>query len=115
MIKTILTILIALCLVACNKNAVQPVSGTIGGLPALTLYGSSKAPSDYMFLSTSQKKISYNGVIFSYTYATGTTIFLLTSGTGAGKCTLDTLATKTTLTIDTTYGYTFGSTVYTAM
>ena len=112
--RIFLIFIIAFVCSGCNKNNTQVVSGTIGGKPAITLYGSSKAPADYLFLSTAQKEISYNGQVLSYVYGPSKTIFLIRAGATAGKCTLDTAALPIELYIDTTFSITFGSPTYTA-
>jgi hypothetical protein len=111
--KIIAALLLTVTCLSCSKS-VPTQNGTINGLPALTLYGSSKQPADYLFISTPQKKVSYNGQVLSYTNAAGNDIFLTISGSSIARCTFDTIPKPDVLTIDTTYGFTFGSKIYTA-
>ena len=109
----VVSVITACFYIACKKN-IPIENGTIDGLPAITLYGSSNAPTDYLFISTSQKKISYNGNIFNYNYGPGKTIFCYSNYSPAATASLDTSVPRMTLTIDTSYGFTFLSTIYTA-
>ena len=92
------------------------VSGTVNGIPAITLYGSSNKPADYIFLSSdsTQKAMSYNGEYLTYVYtsAASTSIFILKSSTAVARAELIKTSSKTTLTIDTAFGFNFASTQY---
>lgn len=117
MMKTIAsaTIAVIACfLFSCSKGRIQTVSGTIDGKPAITLYGNSNKAADYIFLSadSSVKEMTYNGILLTYTSATPPGIFLLKASVAIGRGSLTTVGAHTTLTIDTTYGFTFGSKQY---
>jgi hypothetical protein len=112
----LLCIILATCCIACSKkNAIAPVHGTINGKPAITLYGSSNKPTDYVLLDTaiSDRKLSYDGIVFTYVYISDTNIFIMGSGTPAARGALTTIGPKTNLTITAAYTITFGSTEYT--
>jgi len=99
---------------SCKKKGVAPVNGTIDGKPALTLYGSSGKPTDYLFIDTvaADKKISYNGVVFTYIYNAATTnIYLINGGIPAADGTLS-IGTNVVLTVNVSYSITFGSSLY---
>jgi len=113
---TILIVFGAIYFTACSKsNKVQQVSGTINGSPALTLYGSSGNPSDYILLNTNtaDKDLSYNGVLYSYITFTGNAISIIVSPNDAVNGTLTTTGSKTILTIVPTTTI-FTSTQYTS-
>ncbi len=103
------------CVFSCSKsNKAQNVSGTINGKPAVTLYGSSNKPADYIFISADPavKEMSYNGVGLTYANATSPEIFIIEGSVAVAKGRLDTISSVVTLTIDTTYGFNFGSNEY---
>ena len=118
--KAKLVIVIAVflsCFFSCSKkDKVEVVSGTVNGLPAVTLYGNSNKPTDYIFLSSdsAQKEMSYNGLLLTYakTGASTTGIFILNNHLAVAKAELGTVGSKTVLTIDTAYGIDFGSISY---
>jgi len=105
------------CISSCSKkDKVALVSGTVNGTPAITLYGNSKKPTDYIFLSndSTQKEMSYNGVFLTYakTGSSSTGIFILNAHVAVAKAELGLVGSKTVLTIDTAYGINLGSTQY---
>ncbi len=99
-----------------KKDKVELVSGTVNGIPAITLYGNSNKPTDYIFLSTdsTQKEMSYNGVLLTYanTGSSSTGIFILNNHIAVAKAELALAGSKTVLTIDTAYGINLGSSQY---
>ena len=100
---------------SCSKsNKAQNVSGTINGKPALTLYGSSNKPTDYLFISTdpTTKEMSYNGIVLTYSSTTPPGIFIIDGSVAIAKARLEASSTATMLTIDTAYGFSFGSKEY---
>ena len=104
---------------SCSKtNQIPPVNGVISGKPAVTLYGSSLEPTDYMFIDTvaADKKISYNGNVFTYVYnnTASSNIYFLNSGVPAADATLSLTGPGIVLTIVATYSNTFGSAQYTS-
>ncbi len=116
---TLVIVLVFLCcfFFSCSKKAkVEQVSGSVNGIPAITLYGNSNKPTDYIFLSsdTTQKEMSYNGVLLAYTKtgSTSTGIFILNNHIAGAKAELGWVGSKTVLTIDTAYGINFASTQY---
>ena len=116
-IATILCVLSPVFFTACSKsNEIPTVSGTINGVPALTLYGSSGKPTDYVLLSmTTDKQISYQGNVYSYSNITSSNdIFITISTIYLVKGTLTTANSKTQLVIVTSPQTTFGSTLYTS-
>ena len=117
-IAVILFSLLAVSVISCSKkNKVELVSGTVDGLPAITLYGNSNKVADYIFLSSdsAHKEMSYNGVILTYVSGSPSpSIFILKSSVAIAKGRLTASGTKTALTIDTTYGFSFGSNLYTS-
>ncbi len=94
----------------------ETVSGTVNGKPAITLYGNSGKPADYIFIGSdaAQKELSYSGVYLTYanTSALSESIFILNSSVAVARAELVTTGSKTTLTIDTAYGFSFGSKKY---
>lgn len=115
-IKTLYIIIcIILAATACKKkNVIVPVIGTIGGNPAVSLYGTSNKATDYMLIDTAaaDKKISYDGNVFSYLYNTDTTIYLIEGSTPAAQAGLSITATNIVVTIKASFTRTFGSTQY---
>jgi len=110
---TFAILLVTTCLCfSCSKYKIQPVGGTINGMPAITLYGSSAKPTDYIFISKAAKEMAYNGNTLTYTYTSSTTIFMSDANGAVARAILDTANNKILLTIDTTYGYTFASSLY---
>ena len=99
-----------------EKNNI--VTGTIGGTAATTLYGNSGKSADYLFLSNNPtiNEISYNENIYYYFYLSNqkNTLFLTSRGIAVAKVELDTINTKIIFKIDTAYGMSFGSTLYTS-
>ena len=64
----------------CKKaNEIPTVSGTINGVPAVTLYGSSGNATDYIFIvfssSSTHKLLCYQGINYVYGNTTSSTIF----------------------------------------
>ncbi len=117
--RRFIVIAIAVCVASCSKNnTIPPVSGTINGVPAITLYGSSNQPADYLFLSSvaTDKELSYNGRVYPYLYLTtsDTELFVMSANRALVKGSLVTTGTITVFTIDTSYTPTFGSTKYTS-
>jgi len=118
--KRIITILFAIGAVyfaACSKsNAVQTVSGTINGVPALTLYGSSGEPADYVLLSTTpaDKDMNYNGNTYYYYTSPDNHIFIEVAPTNVVSSTLVTTGSKTVLSISASTVPFFASTQYTS-
>lgn len=111
---SLLLVLLVLVGASCSKsNKAQNVSGTINGKPALTLYGSSNKPADYLLLGedSTARQMSYNGIVLTYSSTTPPAIFMLNGGLAIAKGTLVT-GSSTTLTIDTSYGFSFGSKEY---
>ncbi len=107
------------CISSCSKkDKVEVVSGTVNGLAAITLYGNSNKPADYIFLSSdsTQKEMSYNGLLLTYANAgsSSTSIFILNAHVAVAKAELGMVGSKTVLTINTAYGLNFGSTQYTS-
>jgi len=109
-------VLVCACSVfSCSKsNKAQNVSGTINGKPAITLYGSSNKPADYLFISADPavKEISYNGVVLTYASTIPPGIFIIEGSVAVAKASLEAGSATTTLTIDTAYGFSFGSKQY---
>jgi hypothetical protein len=112
----VFTIFCVFFLSCSKKDKVELVSGTVNGVAAITLYGTSNKPADYIFLSSdsTQKEMSYNGVLLTYvkTGATSTGIFILLNHIAAAKADLGLVGSKTVLTIDSTYGINFTSREY---
>jgi hypothetical protein len=110
-------ITLSVSFIACSrKNRIAPVTGTIDGKPAVTLYGSSFAPTDYILIDTivADRKLSYDGIVFSYLYTSDTDIVLINSGTPAAKVTLASVSPKMILKIKAIFTITFGSPLYTS-
>lgn len=104
-------------IMACSKsNSVQPVSGSINGVPAQTLYGSSGKATDYIFLSTVplDYELSYGGQTYMYYYTSGNNIFIMVTSTVAVKGSLTKTGSKTSLSIDNSSPSIFASTEYTS-
>jgi hypothetical protein len=99
-----------------KKKSAAVISGTINGIPTMTLYGDSRKPADYILLSIdpTQNKMAYSGHIFTYIYFSGSTtkIFVRDSLVAIGQGYLTVTGPTTSFRIDTTFGYTFGSKVY---
>lgn len=111
--RIVIVALLCCILFSCSKsNKAENISGTIDGKPALALYGSSNGPADYILLGedSTLKQMSYNGVILTYHTTTYPEI-LISNTLPVARATLIT-GTGTTLTIDTTFGFTFGSKQY---
>jgi len=114
-IVIIALIVSSISLISCSrKNRIAPVSGTINGKPAITLYGSSYEPTDYVLIDsvTADRKLSYDGIVFDYLYTSDTDIVLIGSGKPAAKCVLIFGSPKTTLQIRAVFTITFGSPIY---
>jgi len=108
---------LALIALASCKKEITPVSGTINGLPAITLYGNSLQATDYLFIDTTanNKKISYNGVVYTYNYnANNSNIYILSSGTPAADGTLTLTGPRVVLTIQSQFSVDFTSIQYTS-
>ena len=99
-----------------HKNVIAPVSGTIDGKAAISLYGASNKPTDYVLIDTAaaDKKLSYDGIVFSYFYNSFPNIYIVNATTPAAAGILDLTGPKIVLTISAGYTITFASTVYTA-
>ncbi len=90
----------ALCIVACKKgDAIPTVSGTINGVPAVTLYGTTNKPVDYILIATSgvSKIISYGGVVYNYYTSPANGIYVVISPTYGVVGTMDTVNNKTVI------------------
>lgn len=113
------SLIVCMFIVACKRNnAVIPVSGTIGGKPAVSLYGNSHKPSDYVLIDTAAAdlKVLYDGVVFSYHYTSGNTIYMVYNNVPAVQASLSLTQTNVVLTIIKVYNtVTFGSAVYTSI
>ena len=115
-IITIILIFTVCCFSACSKTgALQTVSGTIDGVPALTLYGNSGRPADYVFLSkdASVKKMAYNGSTYAY-YNTAQGIYITLAPYKVVSGSLAVNGSVTVLYVDTATVHLFGSTQYTS-
>jgi len=97
-----------------KKNRIAPVLGTINGNPAVSLYGVSNKPTDFMLIDTvkANRKVQYDGIVFSYLYNSDTTIYLMSGNTPAAQLTIKNTGTALQLTVDHAYTLTFGSTDY---
>lgn len=103
--------------IGCSKsNRISPVTGTINGKPAVSLYGASNKPTDYVLIDTAaaDRKLSYDGIVFAYIYNSSSNIYIMNSTTPAAEGTLTLNASNIVLTINATYTLTFGSTTYTS-
>jgi hypothetical protein len=104
------------CFAACTKtNQISAVNGSINGVPALTLYGSSGKPTDYILFSTNfaVKLLSYQGQTYSYNNtSTANGIFIVVSSINVLKGTLDTSGPHTVITVDNVAPVTFASSSY---
>ena len=111
-------VFVAFCIAACSKtNRIAPVTGTVDGKPAITLYGSSYKPTDYILIDTvtADRKLSYDGIVFTYTYVSAyNDIFIINSSIPIARANLSTISGKVVLAIDTSFSITFGSKQYTS-
>lgn len=116
----ILLAVIATYIAGCSKHSLQTENGTINGIPAITLYGSSGAESDYMFIvltdTVADKRLFYGGTATTYTYSgisSTNNIYVIASPVSIVNCTIDTLHAHVSLTVNTTPSI-FQSTTYNA-
>jgi hypothetical protein len=117
--KTACLLLLTFCFACCSKsNEVTPVTGSINGVPAITLYGGSKKLNDYVLLGkeATKKQMSYLGTTYDYTNIDSLhDIRIEISSTVVMRGRLDTTGTIIKMTIDTlTHAGLFGSTEYTS-
>ncbi len=102
---------------SCKKNGVVPVSGTIAGKPAVSLYGNSNNAADYLLIDTAaaDMKILYDGIVFPYHYTTPGIIYMVYNNIPAVQASVSASGSNLVLTIVRVYNtVTFGSTVYTS-
>ena len=119
--KSLSVILLAILVIyisGCSKHNIQTENGSINGIPAITLYGSSGNEADYMFIVLSNtianKRVFYQGTTYTYSGISSTNnIYVISSPTSIVNCTIDTLNPQITLTVNTTPSI-FESKVYTA-
>lgn len=101
-ITTLLTV-VAIYFTSCTKHDPPPVTGTINGIPATTLYGSSGNATDYILIvistNTNNNLISYEGHTYSYTNGSGNDVYIEISPTNVVRGTLTTSGTQTVLTV----------------
>jgi hypothetical protein len=105
----------SLYLASCSKNNIIKVSGTINGVPAITLYGNSNRQADFILLSTdpATHEISYDGIAYAYDYiSTGADIFITLSPSNIQKATLTQSASTTVLTLAANSQTIFSSSLY---
>jgi len=106
----------ASCIAGCSKgNAIPTVSGTINGQPAVTLYGTTNEPVDYilLYVNGTVKEISYGGVIYNYYTSPANGVYVVISpGYGVAGI-MDTVNSKTVISFNTPYNP-FASQTYTS-
>jgi hypothetical protein len=108
----LLAVLAGILFPSCSKNNFTPINGTINGLPALTLYGASNRPADYILIRIADRVISYDGETFPYYYTSiAPNIFISISPGDVQKATLDTSNPVTLIFAADTQSI-FGSTIY---
>ena len=104
---------------SCKKaNQLPNESGSINGIPALTLYGSASDQTDYVFIlitpTTADQLLCYQGITYKYgVNPVNNDISILASSSSVIRATLDTTGAHTVLTI-LTYPSIFNSTEYIA-
>lgn len=124
--KRIATILLLLIILVfnfsfsgCKKaNEIPTVSGTIDGVPAVTLYGSSGNATDYIFIvfsnTNTHKLLCYQGINYVYgNTSSSNNVSIITSSSAIVRATIDTVSSNTVLKI-LTYPSIFSSTQYTS-
>ena len=102
--------------IACKKgDAIPTVTGTVNGVPAVTLYGTTNEPVDYILLSTSgaSKILSYAGQVYDYYNSPGNGIFVVISPAYGVGGIIDTIAGKTVIQFTAPYNP-FASEKYTS-
>ena len=102
LIVSIFILFALLLFAACTKTGIPDVSGTINGVPAITLYGTTNLPVDYILLSTdkSNKELSYSGQVYTYIYTASHRLFINVSPTIAVGGNIDTTGNKTVINLD---------------
>ena len=86
--------------IACKKgDAIPTVTGTINGVPAITLYGTTNEPVDYILISTSgtSKILSYGGVVYNYYNSPANGIYVVIAPAYGVAGIIDTVSGKTVI------------------